>query len=193
VHRLEEPRLPKGAAAVAIVVEHVSGSLDKRSRRRLWLRLAQNRRVFVRRRFLRLLQDGLTQREADVIWQLHCDLGDEASLWTLAMSDARLRVPDGLLDRVELGPPFLLSHAIAHRLRELGPSALEPLRARFPVPTWYGVGYSGRTDFASLLVAAISDSRVTDEERRGALWSLARVGRPADVLGVAGASIHEGV
>jgi len=194
VRRLEEPRLPRGAAAVAIVLEHVSGVLDKRVKRRLWLRLAHNRRVFIRRRFLRLLQDNLTQREADVIWQLQRDLGDEASLWTLAMADARVRIPDEVLDRVEvIGPPFLLSHAIAHRLRELGPPALESLRKRFPVPALYGVGYSGRKDFAPLLVAAIRDNRATDDERRGALWSLARVGRPADVLGVSGAFIHEGV
>lgn len=195
VRRLEEPRLPRGAAALAVILEHLSSSLDKRTRRRLWLRLAQNRRVFIRRRYMRLLQDGLTQREADVLWQLHCELGDVASVWTLAMADASIHVPAELLDEVEqlFGPPFLLSHAIAHRLRELGPPALQPLRQRFSVPALYGVGYSGRADFAPLLVTAITDDRLTDDERRGALWSLARIGRPDDVLGALGPFIHEGV
>ena len=188
VRRLEEPHLPKGAAALAVILEHVSASLDRRSKRRLWLRLSRNRRVFIRRRYMRLLQDGLTQREADVLWQLHRELGDVASVWTLAMAEPRVRVADELLDEVEqlLGPPFLLSHAIAHRLRELGPPALDSLRQRFSVPAWYSVGYSGRADFVPVLVAAISDDRLTDDERRGALWSLSRIGRPGDILGALG-------
>lgn len=68
--------------------------LPKRTKRAMWLKLAQNPRAFIRKRYIGRLQDGLTQREANVLWQLHCALNDQGLLETLAMSNVDHSVAD---------------------------------------------------------------------------------------------------
>lgn len=49
-------------------------------------------------------------------------------------------------------PPFVLSHAIAQILCEIGPSALKGLRNEYLIATLYAIGYSGRPDFVPDLI-----------------------------------------
>lgn len=185
---LETPRLPAGVAALAAVIEHLSLAVDDNTwRRGLWLRLAKNRRAFIRRRFTRALRDGLLQAEADELWTLYLEKGDFEILHNLALADASIRLPRiAIAEMEELeGQGYLLSRTLAHHLYENGVGALRAYRRRFPISALYAAGFSGRKDLSPYVLRVLRKPRSIDDERKAALGALARLGDGDTVLGVA--------
>lgn len=185
---LEAPRVPVGGGALAAIIEHLSLALnDEIWRRDLWLRLAKNRKHFVRIRFVRLLQDGLLQSEADELWALFREKGDFEILRNLALANHSVRLPGEAVDDMEEveGQGYLLSRLLSHFLYEKGTRGLRFYLRRFPVSTLYAAGFSGRRDLAPFIRRLFRQAGRTDDDRKAALWALARLGDRETVLGVA--------
>ena len=185
---LDAPKLPKGVAALAAVIERLSVCLDDDTfSRTIWLRLAKNRRHFIRRRFARLLRDNLTQIEADQLWDVCCEKGDYDILRNLILADSSIRLSEEVIDEIaEIeGQGYLLSRAMAHEIRALGNKCFKHLRQRFPLSAIYAAGFSGRSDLIPELRLLAKRKRINEEERRGAIWALARLNDKEGIFKIA--------
>ena len=189
---LEGPKLPSGCAALAAIIEYLSACLkDNTLTRALWLKLAKNRKHFIRRRFTRLLRGDLTQREADDLWNVYCEKGDSEILRNLILADSSILLHGEVIDGIaaEEGQGYLLSRAIAHAIKASGIEDFERFRQRFPVSTIYAGGFSGRADLVPLLHLIVNSEQVSEDERKGAIWALARLKDKSGVFSIAAARL----
>ena len=185
---LDAPKLPAGGAALAAVIEHLSVCIDDyKFSRTIWLKLAKNRRFFIRRRFARLLRDNLTQVEADELWDVYCEKGDSEILRNLILADASVRLPKETIEDIseEEGQGYLLSRAIAHEIYVLGIKGYKLFRQQFPISVIYAAGFSGRPDLIPELRLLANRKRVSEDEHRGAIWALSRLGDKEGVFEIA--------
>ncbi len=185
---LDAPKLPAGGAVLAAIVEHLSVCLNDQSFSRcIWLKLAKNRRYFIRRRFAKLLRDGLTQQEADELWKVYCEKGDPEILRNLILADSSITLPIEIIEDIaeEEGEGYLLSRAMAHEINASGRVAFERFRQKFPVSTIYAAGFSGVLELTPDLNSLAENKKVSKEERKSAIWALSQLGDKEAVFKIA--------
>jgi len=185
---LDDPKLPAGGAILAAIVEKLSVCFsDKTFFRDIWLKLVKNRKSFIRRRFAKLLQNGLKQREANILWDLYCDNGDSEILRTLILSDPSINLPIKVIEDIaeKEGEAYLLSRAMAHEINASGKAAFVRFRKKYPVSAIYAAGFSGVSSLIPELRYLANKRSVSEDERRGALWALSRLGDKEGVFEIA--------
>ena len=185
---LNVPKLPAGGAALAAIIEQLSVCLnDKSFPRGIWLELARNKRYFIRRRFVKLLRDDLTQQEANELWRVYCEKGDWEILRNLILSDSSIEIPIEVIEDIaeDEGEGYLLSRAMAHEINSSGKVAFDRFRQRFPVSTIYAAGFSGVLDLTPELIRLAENKKVSEEERKSAIWALSRLGNKEAIFKIA--------
>lgn len=185
---LDVPKLPRGGAVLASILEYLTVCLNEITfARTIWLKLAKNRKHFIRRRFARLLRDNLTQVEAAELWDVFCEKGDYEILRNLVLADSSVRLPKGSIDEIEEmeGHGYLLSRVLAHEIYAGGIKSYKRFLKKYPVSTIYAAGFSGRSDLVPKLRLIANRNQVSAEEYKGAIWALARLGDKEGIFEIA--------
>jgi hypothetical protein len=184
---LDIKRLPVGGLSLARVIEYLSRTIeDIEWTRNIWLRLLKNPKYFVRRRFSRLLRNGLKQNEAEELWEVYMKTNDYEILRILIVSDSSIQFPIDAIDVVAEaeGQGYLLSRAMAHILYNYRLQQFKEYRKKYPVSTLYAAGFSNNLKYIPPLRLIINESQ--DEETiKGAMWALARLKDTKTIIRIA--------
>lgn len=182
---LSKKKIPKGSAVLARIVEKLSITLKGvKFTRGLWIKLSCNRKAFIRRRFVRLLRENLTQTEADILLGISEDMDDFEILRHIILSNPAIELPEKVIDYTaeydDFG--FILSRAMAHNIYKRGIKAFAKYYQNSPVRSIYALGFSGRKDLASELHKIIKDNQIDEKEQKAALWAFASLNLKNDLF-----------
>ena len=184
---LDVKPLPVGGLSLARVIEYLSLKIDDVVwQRRMWLRLLKNPKYFVRRRFSRLLRDGLKQNEADELWAIYDKTEDFEILRILVVSDPSIQFPIDAIDIVAEteGHGYLLSRAMAHMLYKFNLRQYNAFKKKYPIGVLYAAGFSNNINYIPTLRLTIRRSN-DEDTKKGAMWALARLKDTKTIIEIA--------